>query len=232
MAPTPTKTKATTKAKTTDAATSDPVNDTPPKITPAPKQRRRPMMMVLAIIAVLLGGLGGAFAIQSVSTAQSVVAARETIQRGETITAQDLMTVRIGVDPALHPIPAADIDTLIGKQAAYDIVAGGVVTAEQVTDTPIPTRGYSIIGVSVDAGAAPITQLRPGSQVRLIKTPGAQGEVAKGNPEAIDATVVSIDTDQTSGATLIALQVSNGAAARAAAIASTGKAGIVLDGQG
>lgn len=230
MAPTPTKTKAPTKAKPAEPATSD-GNDTP-RISPAPKQRRRPLMMVLAIVAIVLGGLGGAFAIQSVSTAQSVVAARETIQRGETITAQDLMTVRIGVDPALHPIPAADIDTLIGKQAAYDIVAAGVVTAEQVTDTPIPTRGYSIIGVSVDAGAAPTSQLRPGSQVRLVNTPGAQGEVAKGNPEAIDATVVSIDVDQTSGATLLALQVSNGVAARAAAIASTGKAGIVLDGQG
>lgn len=224
-----TTTPINTKAKPAPTEAPEPAT---PRITPAPKQRRRPLLMVICVILVALGALGAVFAIQSVSTAQDVVAVRQTIQRGETITREDLMTVKIGVDPALHPIPGSDIDTLVGKQAAYDIVAGGVVTTDQVTDTLVPTRGYSVIGVSLEPGAAPVPQLRPGSQVRLVNTPGTQGAVGKNAPEAIEATVVSIGTDPATGATVVSLQVTNAAAARAAAIASTGKAGIVLDGQG
>lgn len=220
------------KSKAKPATSPETVKPDTPRIAPAPKQRRRPLLMVICVILVALGALGAVFAIQSVSTAQDVVAVRQTVQRGQTITREDLMTVKIGVDPALHPILGADIDTLVGKQAAYDIVAGGVVTTDQVTDTLVPTRGFSVIGVSVEPGAAPVPQLRPGSRVRLVNTPGAQGEVGKNEPEAIDATVVSIGADNTTGATVVSLQVTNASAARAAAIASTGKAGIVLDGQG
>ena len=36
--------------------------------------------------------------------------------------------MRIGVDPALSPIPAIELDGVVGKRAAMDLPSGGLVT--------------------------------------------------------------------------------------------------------
>src|SRR5665811_1379086 len=82
------------------------------------------------------------------STSQDVLAVRTTVHRGELITRDDLMTVQIGVDPALKPLPASAADTVVGKRAAMDLAAGGLVTAEDVTSAVVPAKGMSLVGVS------------------------------------------------------------------------------------
>jgi flagella basal body P-ring formation protein FlgA len=83
-------------------------------IAPPPKLRRRPLLVVASIAAVCLGALFGVWAYTSVSTAQEVVAVRTSVQRGELINREDLVTVRIGLDPALSPIPATQLDSVVG----------------------------------------------------------------------------------------------------------------------
>lgn len=200
-------------------------------ISPPQKLRRRPLMIVAAFLAVCLGGLIGVFAFQAVSTAQDVVAVRQTIERGGVITRDNLMTVKVSIDPALKPVPGAEIDQLVGKRAAYDIVSGGVITRDQVTDQSLPARGNTVVGISLGPGMAPTQQIKPGDAVRIIPTPGQQGEVPAKDPATIPATVVTISVDEATGNTNLAVLVPSGVAARVAAIASTGRAAVVLDSQ-
>lgn len=200
-------------------------------ISPPQKLRRRPLMIVAAFLAVCLGGLIGVFAFQAVSTARDVVAVRQTIERGGVITRDNLMTVKVSIDPALKPVPGAEIDQLVGKRAAYDIVSGGVITRDQVTDQSLPARGNTVVGISLGPGMAPTQQIKPGDAVRIIPTPGQQGEVPAKDPATIPATVVTISVDEATGNTNLAVLVPSGVAARVAAIASTGRAAIVLDSQ-
>lgn len=200
-------------------------------ISPPQKLRRRPLMIVAAFLAVCLGGLIGVFAFQAVSTAQDVVAVRQTIERGALITRDNLMTVKVSIDPALKPVPGAEIDQLVGKRAAYDIVSGGVITRDQVTDQSLPARGATVVGISLGPGMAPTQQIKPGDAVRIIPTPGQQGEVPAKDPATIPATVVTISVDEATGNTNLAVLVPSGVAARVAAIASTGRAAVVLDSQ-
>lgn len=200
-------------------------------ISPPQKLRRRPLMIVAAFLAVCLGGLIGVFAFQAVSTAQDVVAVRQTIERGALITRDNLMTVKVSIDPALKPVPGAEIDQLVGKRAAYDIVSGGVITRDQVTDQSLPARGNTVVGISLGPGMAPTQQIKPGDAVRIIPTPGQQGEVPAKDPATIPATVVTISVDEATGNTNLAVLVPSGVAARVAAIASTGRAAVVLDSQ-
>ena len=51
-------------------------------IAPPPKLRRRPLLVVASVAAVCFGGLLGAWAYTSVTTAQEVVAVRTTVPRG------------------------------------------------------------------------------------------------------------------------------------------------------
>ena len=100
-------------------------------IAPPPKLRRRPLLVVASVAAVCFGGLLGVWAYTSVTTAQEVVAVRSTVQRGALISREDLVTVRIGVDPALNPIPAAQLDGVVGQRAADGSAGGRIGDAGQ-----------------------------------------------------------------------------------------------------
>lgn len=199
------------------------------QLAPPPKLRRRPIWIIAGVALVCLGALGSVWAYNSATNAHEVLAVRQTVERGQTITRQDLMTVRIAVDPALQPLGADQADTVIGKRAALDMAAGGVVTADQVADLVIPPKGSSVVGISVTAGMQPADELQVGDPVRLITTPGQQGEIAAGNPEAFAATVVGLAADQATGASVVNVQVRAADAGKVAARAATGKVAIVLD---
>src|SRR5215212_10137451 len=101
------------RAKNTAEAASTPTTARD-LIAPPPKLRRRPLLVVASIAAVCLGALLGVWAYMSVTTTHEVVAVRSTVQRGELIAREDLATVRIGVDPALNPIPSAQLNEVVG----------------------------------------------------------------------------------------------------------------------
>lgn len=227
---TPTK-QASPRARSGDRSEHNPAIPTPRQLTPAPKMQRRPMLVVAAVAAVSLGGLAGVMAINSVSNAHDVVAVRQTVTRGESVTRDDLMTVRMGTDPAVKTIPASQLDSLVGKRAVLDLAAGGVVTPDQVTTDPLPTPGESIVGVSLTPAMLPANQLRNGDKVRVVVTPGQSGAVDGPNPETIPALVVGISAEANTGNTILNLQVPYGTAPRVAEIASTGKVAVVLDSQ-
>ncbi len=217
---------------TTAAATSTRDSEETPsteRVAPPPKLRRRPIWIIAGIALVCLGALASVWAYNSATNAHQVLGVRQTVERGQTITREDLMTVRIAVDPALHPLAATEADAIIGKRAALDIAAGGVVTADQVTDQVVPAKGSSVVGISVAAGMQPANELRVGDPVRLITTPGQQGEISAGNPEAFPAKVVGIVNDEASGNTVVNVEVRYVYAAKVAARAATGKVAIILD---
>ncbi|MGF0118790.1 SAF domain-containing protein [Promicromonospora sp. Marseille-Q5078] len=201
--------------------------DAAPTVAP-PKARRRPLLIVGAIAVICLGALLSVWAYNSTSEARSVLAMRQTVERGQVITADDLMKVKISVDPALHPVDGSEIDAFVGKRAALDMPAGGVVTAEQVTDNPIPADGTSVVGVSLTAAMLPAGQLRVGDNVRIVTTPGELGEASTG-ADAVEAEVVGITGDEVTGNTVLNVQVPHDEAPDVAARAATGKVAVVLD---
>jgi hypothetical protein len=107
---------------------------------------------------------------------------RSTVQRGELISREDLIAIRVGVDPALNPIPADQLDSIAGQRAAMDLAARGLVTKDSVTPTVIPARDMSVVGVALPASLMPGEPLHAGDEVRVVATPGQQREVTDGQP--------------------------------------------------
>src|SRR3954454_9437866 len=81
--------------------------ETGASITPPPKLRRRPALVVAAVMVTTLGCLIGAWAWSATTDTQEVLAARDTIHRGEVIKADDIQRIRINGAPALAPLPAS-----------------------------------------------------------------------------------------------------------------------------
>ncbi len=199
---------------------------------PAPKAERRPILMIAGIAVVALGGLVSVWTYLGASDAQEVVAVRSTVERGDVIDAADLMTVRVTVDPALHPLPASQMDDVVGQRAAFDLVAGGVVTAEQLTTTAIPAAGQSVVGLNLASTMLPAGQVRVGDAIRVVLTldhVGGVNEVESQAPDTVDAEVVGIASDPASGNTILNVQVAEADAPVLADRAAAGKVAVVLD---
>lgn len=199
------------------------------QFAPPPKLRRRPVLIAASVAAICLGALASMWAYQSTSDAHSVLAVRQTIERGDVITAEDLMTVNISVDPALKPLSADQVNSVVGKHAALDMSAGGVVTQDQITEQALPAKGSSVVGIALTPGMLPANQMRVGDQVRVVVTPGQQGEMPTTDPDSIQAVVVGVAKDETTGNAIVNVQVSTNDGPMLAARAATGKVAIVLD---
>ncbi len=217
---------------TTTTATREPDRqvETPARpITPPPKLRRRPMLVLASVAAVIIGALLGVWAYTSSTNTREVVAVRTSIERGQVIDRADLMLVRVSLDPALTPVTGSALDSLVGQRAATDLPAGGLVTPGSVTATVIPARGESVVGISLPAAQLPGEGLQVGDAVRVVATPGAQGDVMTGEQRAIAATVVGVHADPENGQSVVSVQVPYADAAELAARAATGKIALVLD---
>lgn len=195
----------------------------------AQKLQRQPLLVVLAVLLVSAGAVSGLWLWASSTSATEVVAVRASVERGHVITESDLSVVRVSVDPSVETIPSAQVDTLVGRRAAADLTKGTLLSPAQVTDAPVPGPGTSVVGVPVAPGSMPTEPLLAGDVVRLVHTPGPQGEVV-GDPVTITATVLRVEPGDTQA--VVDVVVSIDKAAELAARAATGRVAVVLDPRG
>src|SRR3712207_9115945 len=84
-------------------------------VLPPPRRRRRPALLALAVAMVVLGALGAAYLATSLGRTSPVIAIGREVPWGQTLTAADLVEVRIPADPALQPIPRSE-ERRVGKE--------------------------------------------------------------------------------------------------------------------
>ena len=206
----------------------------PPRrqLVPPPKLRRRPALVAAATRSRSASarcsrrGRG-----QRRRTPRRSLVARHTIERGAVIEADDLARVRISADPALKPVPAAQLDQVVGQRAAVDIAAGGMLTPDSFTADGRPRRG-----TSRSSGSRSPRPKRPGLDLqygrqrpRRRHTRARARTCPAGAPQFSDATVVGVHTSDETGQTVVDLLVPHADAAVLAARAATGNVALVLD---
>lgn len=198
-------------------------------LVPPPKLRRRPALLAAALVAICLGGLLAAWAWTATTNTQEVLVARQTIERGAVIEADDLARVRVSADPALRPVASSELDLVVGQRAAYDVAAGAMLTPDSFTSAVVPSGDDSIVGVALTPAQAPGLDLTTGDRVRVVVTP-AQGEaMPTGVPQFSEATVAGVHTSPETGQLIVDLLVPHADAAVLAARAATGNVSLVLD---
>lgn len=200
-----------------------------PKAIARAKERRRPLVFALCAVLIAVGGLGAAFAFTSVNDTQEVLVVNRDIARGENIEPGDLSVVRLSVDPALAPISGSQKSNIEGSRAAVDLWAGTMLAEQQITESLVPGEGESLVGISLTAAQMPSEPLYSGDGVRIVTTPGDQGEVTDEDPVTIEATVVGVSRVEETGETVVNVSVPKEKSADLAARAATGRVALVLD---
>lgn len=195
------------------------------------RTRRNPRWIALGVLTVCLGALASFFLYSQLAESHQVVAVRADISRGEKITAADLGVVSVGDTGGVATVPAADLQSLVGRIAAVDLVKGTLLPPDAVTSTLPPARGKGVIGIRVASGRAPVGFLAPGSPIRLVVLPesaaggddlpaagaGADGKEST-NVATITATVVN--STRLDDGVLINVELESGQAVDAASYAA------------
>lgn len=177
----------------TGTGTDAPV--TPPKIV---RQRRmRPGLLGLAVLLIALGGLGSAFAVTSVRATGSYLAIARDVPVGTVLSADDLVTVQVAGGQAIQPVPASQLDQVIGLRAAVALVPGSLLTPAQLTNEPMIGPDQQQIALGLRAEQVPARRLNPGDKLLLVGTPGRNaGDAAV---TRFDATVIDVAADDRGG---------------------------------
>jgi SAF domain len=211
----------------TGSSAQSPVTPQPPRLP----GRRNPKWIALGIIALCLGGLLSYVIYARIASETAVVAAAHTVYRGETIEQSDLATITLRGGSMPHTIPAAQLNDLVGKRAAFDLVEGSVISSTAVTETAIPLEGRAIIGLKLTPGRAPGNLLLPATRVRLIAMPAAADSAT--TDKLTGSIFVGSVVDQSQAADgmsiLVNVEVDAGAAPTIATLAAQDRVAVVRD---
>lgn len=206
-----------------------PPSSAEPPLPPPPKLRRRPALIAAAVVAICLGAILGGWAWTATTNTHEVLAARADIERGSIIEATDLVRVRVNSDPALKPVGAGSLDSVVGQRAAVDIAAGSLVTPSAYSDSVVPAEDLSVVGVALTSSQAPGMELQSGDRVRVVATPAEGSDAPAGVPSFSEAQVVGVRLSDDTGQLVVDLLVPHAEAATLAAQVATGNVAIVLD---
>lgn len=225
--------------------TSEPPVETQMIAPVASRTQRRPLLVIVSVLLILLGAAGGALAWMSIGTAEDAVVARVPIERGQLLAADDFVVVQVNPDPQLQMISPDAIASLVGKRASHDVAAGGLVSESVVAQEMLPPTGETVVGLSLAPGFYPALELMVGDHVRVILVEpiyacavGAAAADTTAEPASTDCVagqftvpgeVVSVSKDPASSQLFLAVQMDQDPAATAAAAAAMGKAAVVLD---
>lgn len=150
---------------------------------------------VLMLVTALLGTL----LYMQAGQATSVLAVRDPVAKGEKVDRDNLISKQVsGVAAAVR---VDDVQSVVGKTATVDLLAGQIVTAPAVTDDPVPGSGRAVVGLALTPSQMPGSGIGPGDLVRVVAVP------------AKDESGATLDEAPTLAASAQVLSVSDGGSA-------------------
>jgi hypothetical protein len=167
-----------------------------------PKLRRRPLLIALGVILVVVGAITSWYVVTIVKDTASVVAALTYIPRGGLIERSALTVIEIRPDPLLRTLPASELESLVGQRASVDIPAGVIVAPEAVSAELLPAAGQAIVGVSLAAIQRPATPPRLRQPITLVALAAADAETQAKQPQ-YQAVVVAVTTSSSDGQSVV-----------------------------
>lgn len=200
-----------------------------PATLPPTKSRRRPGLVVIGSVLVILCGLASYYFIAQASGTVTVLETKVSVDRGDKITAGDLTTIRIAGGQESIAFTASQAEDVIGKIATVDLPSGSLVTSKNVGGQLSIGSGQSVVGVALTTEQLPNFPLAAGDRVRLVDTPISQGDPPATTPETFRATVFTSTYDSDQRKWIVDLVVPESQAADVAARSATGRIALILD---
>lgn len=169
----------------------------------AAKGRRRPSLVGLGLILMILASVGFWYVVQSLDERQTYVIANRTIEPWDVLSASDLATVQANLGNDVAALMPAQVQSLYGQWAIGRIPEGTLITPGMFQVPPLSSEEEAdsiILQLDLPAGEAPFGTLEPGDTVALIgrenpldgSLPGAPDEAGAGGTPQAPLTLIGI----------------------------------------
>lgn len=180
--------------------------------------------LIAGVLAVCVGGLGGALLYASASSTSSVIAVKRTVYRDQIITAEDLVVISLAAPIGLETVSSERLAEIVGKTAIIDLSAGGILTPAEFGEPVVPP-GSVRLGLRLGAGRLPASAADPGAAVLLVPVGRDGGEPPSGG--SVPATIATLPDEQADGSIVLDVTLSEAEATRIAQLAASGQLSVV-----
>lgn len=189
-----------------------------------PAARRNTGRIAIGVVVMALSALGAATLFSSAADRTVVIGIARDVPPGATLAEADLREVSISTGSGLSVVAVDDAAEVIGRTTSVGLVAGSLLTADQLTDGPALPEGTVLVGAALKSGQFPVG-LSIGDAVEIIETtaPDAAGG---GEPVSRGGGRVTDLSDSADGQSLRTVSIAV-PAEQAAAISAAGAAGRV-----
>lgn len=147
--------------------------------------------VTVGLLVIALFALVGTWFYSSTSDRDPVLAVRNPIERGQVLTAADLMVVDVASEQTVNALPSDQSALVVGRTALVDLSPGTLAVADLFAEQAAIEVGDGVVGLALDPGEYPTLTLRPGDRVRIVETP----KTSEGSPEVVlveDAEVIDV----------------------------------------
>jgi hypothetical protein len=176
-------------------------------------------VLLMALLVLVIGVRWGA----SASSGRRVLIVARPVAAGGVLTPDDLGVARLGRSGG-ELIDADRADVVAGRVAAVDLLPGTPLIPAMLTDEAVPGAGYAVVGVSVESAALP-AEVGVGVRVRVVGIPAADDP---GAILAATARVLSMRSDEQTGAVALSLLLAETDADRVVRAAASSGVSLVL----
>lgn len=205
----------------------DEIDAVPPMQSLRP--RRRPWLVVTGIALTATSGVVASMLYLAADERSEVLVLARDVGYGQELTAQDLIAVRVGLDPAVSAVPADELAQVTGRQASVELYRGQVLFPSATSADAVPVAGSQLVAVPLKPGQIPTRGLRPGDAVDLVSTPGAGADPPESSPDTVPGRVVHIGEPQADGVRVVDVETAAADGAVLAARVATGNIAMVLN---
>jgi hypothetical protein len=166
---------------------------------PPRQPARSPRVPEIALGVVLVGvfAIGSVLWQTSRARKEQLVVLSHDIARGAVVAERDLRAVDVNRGTGLDVVRWSDRGTIVGEIALVDLPADAPVARSMVGALPPPDPANRLVGLRLDAGDYPATDLRPGVLVDVVAV--ADTNAAPDQPPIVLATRALVRRVDTAG---------------------------------
>lgn len=160
-----------------------------PRLPQVQRQRRLGLAGLAVLLIVGFGALAGALVLRSGDRA-SVVSVVTPVPAGAQIQRSDLGLVDVAVDDAIPTVPAAQLQSLVGRYATVPLISGTLLSPVALSETSVPGQGQAVVGLTLTAGQLPTDGIRSGDVLRIVRIPATGDATVRDNGSVVDLVLV------------------------------------------
>lgn len=192
-----------------------------------PKGRVRLPELAIGLLVMVAFALGAVlWHLNSVDKSPALAIAAN-VERGETITAEDIRVIYVASDDVLASLGEGQMSQVVGRVALVDLPAGTLMTRGLVADAVAVEAGEGVAGLSLEPGQYPTLGLAPGDTINVVRSvEDATGEDAD-TVIARNATVFAVE-DLASDRKLVSIMTTEADSEAVASAAGGGALRLVL----